>query len=224
VPTVSSVPAVPAAIKAVLFDFGGVFTPSPFDVVRTAAIELGVSEQIAIELCFGPYAEDSDHPWHRLERGEVRLEVAHRELLALASTAGVELDVFQVLAKIGLDDDDDRVLVVERVRMLRDAGYRTALVTNNIAEFGDGWRRLIPVDELFDVVVDSCRVGLRKPDPRMFRLALEQLDGVQPEEAVFVDDFEANVAAARRIGMRGIVFGENRAEALARLDALLVGA
>jgi putative hydrolase of the HAD superfamily len=113
---------------------------------------------------------------------------------------------------------------VERVRTLREAGYRTALVTNNIAEFGDGWRRLIPVDELFDVVVDSCRVGLRKPDPQMFRLALEQLDGVRPEEAVFVDDFEANVAAARQIGMHGLVFGEDRVEALARLDALLAGA
>ncbi len=210
----------PDTITAVLFDFGGVFTPSPFSVVRAAALELGVSEQVAIELCFGPYAEDGDHPWHRLERGEVRLEVAHQELLALASAAGVEIDVFQVLAKIGLEDDG-RVLMVERVRSLRDAGYRTALVTNNIAEFGDGWRQLIPVDELFEVVVDSSRVGVRKPDPRIFRLALEQLDGIRPERAVFVDDFEPNVAGARQIGMHGIVVGDDRAEALGRLDALL---
>ena len=210
----------PATIKAVLFDFGGVFTPSPFSVVRAAAVELGVSEQVAIELCFGPYADDGDHPWHRLERGEVRLEVAHQELLALASAAGVELDVFQVLAKLGREDDD-RVHVVERVRALRQAGYRTAMVTNNIAEFGDGWRQLIPVDELFEVVVDSCQVGLRKPDPRIFRLALEQLDGVPPEQAVLLDDFEAHVAGARRIGMHGIVVGDDRAAALAQLDALL---
>jgi epoxide hydrolase-like predicted phosphatase len=208
-------------ITAVLFDFGGVFTPSPFSVVRAAALELGVSEEVAVELCFGPYAEDGDHPWHRLERGEVRLDVAHQELLALARTAGVEIDVFQVLAEGISAEDDDRVVMVERVRTIRGAGYRTALVTNNIAEFGDGWRRLIPVDELFEVVVDSSRVGVRKPDPRIFRLALEQLDGVRPEQAVFLDDFEAHVAGARQIGMHGIVVGEDRAEALARLDALL---
>lgn len=210
-------------ITALLFDFGGVFTPSPFAVVAAAALELGVSEQVAVELCFGPYAEDGDHPWHRLERGEVRLEVAHQELLALASAAGVEIDVFQVLAKIGREDDD-RILMVDRVRTLRDAGYRTALVTNNIAEFGDGWRQLIPVDELFEVVVDSCQVGVRKPDPRIFRLALEQLDGVRPEQAVLLDDYEANVACARQIGMHGIVVGEDRAQALARLDAVLAPA
>lgn len=213
----------PDPITALLFDFGGVFTPSPFGVVRSAALELGVSEQVAVELCFGPYAEDGDHPWHRLERGEVRLEVAHQELLALASAAGVEIDVFQVLAKIGREDDH-RALMVERVRTLRDAGYRTALVTNNIAEFGDGWRQLIPVDELFELVVDSSQVGVRKPDPRIFRLALDQLDGVRPEQAVFLDDFEANVAGARQIGMHGIVVGEDRAEALARLEDLLAPA
>jgi epoxide hydrolase-like predicted phosphatase len=210
-------------ITAVLFDFGGVFTPSPFSVVRAAALELGVSEDVAIELCFGPYAEDGDHPWHRLERGEVRLDVAYQELLALASAAGVEIDVFQVLGKLGREDDD-RVVMVERVRSLRGAGYRTALVTNNIAEFGDGWRQLIPVDELFEVVVDSSQVGLRKPDPRIFRLALEQLGGVRPEQAVFLDDFEAHVAGARQLGMHGIVVGDDRAEALARLDVLLVPA
>jgi epoxide hydrolase-like predicted phosphatase len=214
---------VPDTITAVLFDFGGVFTPSPFSVVRAAALELGVSEDVAIELCFGPYAEDGDHPWHRLERGEVRLDVAYQELLALASAAGVEIDVFQVLGKLGREDDD-RVVMVERVRTLRGAGYRTALVTNNIAEFGDGWRQLIPVDELFEVVVDSSQVGLRKPDPRIFRLALEQLGGVRPEQAVFLDDFEAHVAGARQLGMHGIVVGDDRAEALARLDVLLAPA
>jgi epoxide hydrolase-like predicted phosphatase len=211
---------VPEQIRAVLLDFGGVFTPSPFGVVRAAAVELGISEREAIELCFGPYADDGDHPWHRLERGEIRLEVAYEELLALAAAAGVELDVFKVLAKLGREDDD-RVFIVERVRAIRQAGYRTALVTNNIAEFGDGWRGLIPVDELFEVVIDSCRVGLRKPDPRIFRLALEQLDGVRPEQAVFLDDFEAHVAGARRLGMHGIVVGEDRTEALAQLDELL---
>ena len=70
-------------------------------------------------------------------------------------------------------------------------------------EFGDGWRQTIPVDELFDVVVDSCEVGARKPEPRYFRLALERI-GIEPEEAVFLDDMESNVAGARAVGIRGI--------------------
>src|SRR5207244_5603431 len=120
------------SFDAVLYDFGGVFTVSPFTAAREGGAELGIEVELAMELCFGPYHEDGDHPWHRLERGEVALEVAHQELLALASAAGVELDVFEVLAaKIGRDDDG-RVLVVERVRTLRAAGYLTALVTNNI--------------------------------------------------------------------------------------------
>jgi putative hydrolase of the HAD superfamily len=70
-------------------------------------------------------------------------------------------------------------------------------------------------------VIDSCEVGVRKPDPQIFRIALEQLHGVRPEQAVFLDDFEANVASARQVGMHGIVVGEDRAEALARLATLL---
>lgn len=213
----------PSAIEALLFDFGGVFTPSPFSVLRAAAGELGIDQDTAFELCFGPYADDGDHPWHRLERGEVRLEVAHEELVALSKAAGVDLDAFQVLAEVGRHDDS-RNMVVTRVRQLRNAGYRTALVTNNIAEFGEGWRQLVPVDELFEVVVDSSQVGLRKPDPRIFLLALERLGGIPPDRAVLLDDFHAHVAVARGLGMHAISVGDDRAAALAELDGLLDGA
>ena len=86
---------------------------------------------------------------------------------------------------------------------------KTAIVTNNIREFADGWRAMLPVDELFDVVVDSAHEGVRKPDPRIFRLALERLGGTAPEAAVFLDDFHGNVAAAERLGIRGILVEED---------------
>ena len=145
-------------IEALLFDFGGVFTPSPFAVLRTFAVDAGLDPDVAIELCFGPYHEDGDHPWHRLERGELSLTDAREAIAALAVEAGVEFDPFRGLARMAAEDDE-RVEIVERVRVLRAEGYRTAVVTNNIAEFGDGWRAMVPVDELFEVVVDSSKVG-----------------------------------------------------------------
>jgi putative hydrolase of the HAD superfamily len=98
---------------------------------------------------------------------------------------------------------------------------KTAVVTNNVREFGDSWRAMLPVAELFDVVVDSAHEGVRKPDPRIFRLALERLGGTAPESAVFLDDFHGNVAAAERLGMRGILVEEDHRPAMQTLRALL---
>ena len=91
---------------------------------------------------------------------------------------------------------DSRRPLVDKVRELKSRDYALGIITNNVAEFGDGWRGLVPVDELFDFVVDSSSAGVRKPDPRIFELALAQLDGIEPAEALFLDDYLANVEAA----------------------------
>jgi len=174
---------------------------------------------VAMELCFGPYAEDTDHPWHRLERGEVTLEDARAALTRLASERGLDLDPVDMLFRLSREDHQ-RQAVVERARAIRAVGIRTALVTNNVVEFGEGWRSLVPVDELFEVVVDSCHAGVRKPDARIFHLALEAL-GVAADRAAYLDDHPANVEAAEALGMHGIVVGEDRLAAFDRLDELL---
>ena len=110
---------------------------------------------------------------------------------------------------------------VERARKLRGSGYRTALVTNNVSEFSRAWRRLVPVDELFELVIDSSEEGVRKPDPAIFRLALERLGGIRPECALFLDDHLGNVTAAEALGIRAVQVEADPAEALAALDALL---
>lgn len=90
--------------------------------------------------------------------------------------------------------------MIDAVRQVKRAGYRTALLTN-ISRSGEAlWRSLFAVDELFDVVVDSSQVGLRKPDPAIFRLTCERL-GLQPEQCLFVDDLRCNVDAAADLGM-----------------------
>ena len=206
-------------IEAVLYDFGGVFTHSPFAAVHEGSDELGLERDAVFAVLFGPYGEDTDHPWHRLERGEISLAEARTALSALAAERGLDGDPFTFLSRLGAEDDQ-RAAVVERARAVKARGMRTALVTNNVAEFGDGWRAMVPIDELFDVVIDSSQAGMRKPDPAMFRAALDAL-GVSAAVSVFLDDFAGNVTAARALGMHAILVGADRVAAFDELELLL---
>ena len=209
------------AVRAVLYDFGGVFTVSPFTMARDGGASHGLDHALALELCFGPYHEDTDHPWHRLERGEATLDDTRVALKAMAAERGHDVDPLELLLGGGRAEDVQRPLVIERARAVRARGdVRTALVTNNVAEFGDAWRAMVPVDELFEVVIDSCVAGVRKPDAAIFRLALDALD-VDASEAVFLDDHPANVAAAVALGMHTILVGDDRLAAFDELDRLL---
>ena len=205
-------------IRAVLFDFGGVYTSSPFGLFEEVAAELGAAPERVLGLVFGPYDRDTDHPWHRLERGELSLIDARQAIMALGEPEH-RIDLFEALGS--LRDASVRPDVVQIARDTRALGVKTAIVTNNIREFGDGWRAMLPVDELFDVVVDSAHVGVRKPDPRIFHLALERLGNPAPEATVFLDDFHGNVAAAERLGMRGILVEDDHRPAMQALRALL---
>ncbi len=207
-------------IEAILFDLGGVFTDSPFGVMDEISRELGSTKEQVLGIIFGAYHEDTDHPWHRLERGELSLEIARQEIIEIGAQRGLDVDPFEVLRRIGSGGFEDRLPLVERTRRLRSEGYKTALVTNNFAEVRAGWRAMLPIDELFDVVVDSSEVGMRKPDPAIYHHALELL-GAQAEHSVFLDDFAGNVDAAVRLGMRGIVVGSDIHEVIGRLDAML---
>jgi len=205
-------------IRAVIFDFGGVFVDSPFAAASTAAAALGVEPAVMLDIVFGSYDLDTDHVWHRLERGEVSLEDARNQIMA-ASTAegGPLLDPFELLMALGgggLRDD-----MVDFVRSARTAGLSTAILTNNAKEFADFWRPMLPLDELFDDVVDSSFVGMRKPDPRIFELALERL-GVRADEAVFIDDAPGNVEGARKVGIASVLIGSDRGDVPAALDEL----
>jgi epoxide hydrolase-like predicted phosphatase len=204
----------------VLFDFGGVLTPSPLHGLRQAALEMGIPPEVAFATVFGGYDEDTDHPWHRLERGEVSVEDALAGIAALAGEAGYDLDPLAMLTS-GMGGSIIREDVVAAVRDVRAAGLRTAIVTNNIREFSDAWRALLPVAELFDLVVDSCEEGIRKPDPRIFHITLERLGGVAPERAVFLDDAPGNVAAARAVGLHAIRVDADHEGAFAELRDLL---
>ena len=112
--------------------------------------------------------------------------------------------------------------MIDYVRELRGRGVRTALLTNNVREWEPLWRSKLPeVDELFEVVVDSAFVGLRKPDPAIYELTLERLgDGVAPADCVFVDDLEINCEAARSLGMTAVRFTDP-AQAIPEIESAL---
>jgi epoxide hydrolase-like predicted phosphatase len=206
------------AYDAVLFDYGGVFTTSPFAAVEGRGAELGADPKLLLDTIFGPYDHDTDHPWHRLERGEIALAVAVEEIVAIGNGRGLDADPFKFFAAMGVGGINRTV--VECARTLRVEGVKTALVTNNAAEFREGWRRSIPVEELFDVVVDSSEEGVRKPDPRIFERTLQRL-GVEPTRSVFLDDYAGNVSAAEALGIRGLLVGPDQARAIEELTALL---
>ena len=98
--------------------------------------------------------------------------------------------------------------MIDLMRDLRGRGLRMALLTNNVREWEPRWRSLLPeIDEVFDVVVDSAFVGMRKPEPEIYTLTLDRLgDGLEASECVFVDDIDLNCQAASELGMTAVHF------------------
>lgn len=210
-----------AAIRAVLFDYAGVMTEDAHTVIADVAAISGADARELGALLAGDYGSNaSTHPWHQVERGEMSLddlvEWGRAEGLARGWTLNLRdmTDGFMALPI--------RQSVVGKAAQLRHEGYRTALVTNNARELAPIWRTKFAVDELFDEVVDSSAVGLRKPDAAIFELTLRRL-AVEPEQAVLLDDMDVNLAGARVLGMHAIKVGADEQPALAELDRLLAG-
>lgn len=200
-------------ITAVLFDFAGVLTSSPWAAMTAAG---GGN----LELLIGSYEEDGDHPWHQVERGEMAIGDWAVAVSKMGRAQGIDVD-FTPLQRL-LGDMTLHEPIIERVRSLRTEGYRTGLITNNVREGSATWRAMLPLDELFEVVVDSCEVGMRKPNAAIFHHTLELLGDVPPDQAVFLDDSPGNVAGAQRAGLHAILV-DDPDDAVKDLDALLEG-
>lgn len=201
----------PGAISTVLFDWAGVMTSSPWATIAAAG---GGS----LELLIGNYAEDTDHPWHQVERGEMPITDWVTAVSRMGEEQGITVD-FSLLEGV-ISESTVREPFVAKVRSLRTEGYKVGLVTNNVREGSAAWRAMLPVDELFDVVIDSSEVGMRKPNPAIYLHALELLDVHDPASAVFLDDAAGNVEGARRAGLWAILVDDTD-DALTELDQLL---
>jgi putative hydrolase of the HAD superfamily len=207
-------------VRSVLIsDFGGVLTTPLQEGFLAYQEESGVSlEELGRAL--GRAAEEhGDHPLFVLERGEIT-EAEFGARIAPHLESGFDLARLRALYFDHLEPNRE---MIEFVRELRGRGLRAALLTNNVREWEPLWRAKLPeIDELFELVVDSAFVGLRKPDPAIYALTLERLGGVRPSDCVFVDDLDVNCETARSLGMAAVRF-ESVEQAIPEIESALAG-
>jgi putative hydrolase of the HAD superfamily len=207
-------------IRAVVSDFGGVLTTPLLQAFNRVQDDLDIPVEAYGAAMAHSLEHDGEHPLFVLERGEIS-EAAFlaRVERGLAAVLGrqVELDGFGARLMDALEPN--RELFDFYTELRRERGIRFALCTNNVREWESQWRAKLPIDDLFEVVVDSAFVGTRKPEPEIYALTLERL-GLPAAACAFVDDVEHNVAAARDAGMHGIVYRDT-AQAITELHALL---
>ena len=191
------------AIEAVIFDFGGVITASPFEGIERLERARGLPPGLVRRI----NATNPDgNAWARLERSEVTLDEFDELFAAEAKALGHDLRGGEVMAVLAGLVRDEMVAALDR---LRAAGYRLGCITNNMRTPDyprEGMRadpRLGHIFRRFDHVVESALTGLRKPDPRIYALACERLE-VEPAMCVYLDDLGINCKPAAMMGMRAI--------------------
>jgi putative hydrolase of the HAD superfamily len=207
-------------LQAVISDFGGVLTSPLSDAFLAVQDGLDIPlEAYGAAMAVAAAESGGEIPLFELERGQL----TEAEFLAqlergLAGVLGREVSLQGFGARL-LGAMHPNELLFDYYRGLRDRGLRMAMLTNNVREWESLWRSMLPIDDVFETVVDSAFVGMRKPEPEIYALTLERL-GLPAEACVFVDDLEVNVDAARSLGMAGIVHRDTAAT-MAELDELL---
>jgi epoxide hydrolase-like predicted phosphatase len=205
----------------VIFDYGGVLVTSPYQGIAEFEAEMGYPPGSVAAALLGGYRDgDSGVDLHRVETGELPLADFLTDVARASAgrLGGRDFDAAAYHRFLLSAPLRAHWMVVRRVRELRTEGYRVGLLTNTVREWSDAWRSVIPIDVFHDVV-DSSEVGMRKPDPRIYRLASDRL-GVESTACIFLDDQPENVDGARAAGMTGILV-QDPWTGLAELDAQL---
>ncbi len=206
---------------AVIFDLGGVIMKNggPRDFTRRYPDH---DPAVIAEIVMGPHHLDTDHPWHRVERGEITLAECRALTKQRLDEAGIVATVpAEKPATSGgpaftfqLNDD-----MVAFIHDLKNAKYPIAILTNNVKEFREWWWPLMDFESIFDAIVDSHEVRMRKPNPEIYHHTMNRI-GATPTRTVFLDDLHANVEAANALGMHGVLVEEDSAAAIARARQL----
>ncbi len=213
-------------IEAVIFDYGGVISQSPFRRLAQYEALLGVAPGTladllgyGLEVAEPVNGDEYTNKFHLLEIGAIEMpEYAAWVHDRSAAVFGRPIDIGSRMNG-GFDTMSIHWMVLAKVRELRDRGYQLAICTNNIAAFRPTWHQQFPL-EWFDEVIDSSEVGLRKPEPAIYLLTAERL-GVAAECCVFLDDHPGNVVGAEAVGMTGVLVGEDPWDALDDLEVVL---
>jgi putative hydrolase of the HAD superfamily len=202
-------------IEAVIWDFGGVLTTSPFEAFARFEAERGLPAGIIRRTNASNHWENA---WAKFERAEVDLEAFDRLFAAESLVLGAEVRGRDVLPLLSGELRPEMVTALRRVK----ARLKTGCITNNLPAnvIGSTSGRSLYVAEvmaLFDYIIESAKIGLRKPDPRIYRMMVEAL-GVDPKRCVYLDDLGVNLKPAREMGMTTIKVLD-AAQAIAELEA-----
>ena len=205
----------PGPFSAVLWDFGGVILSSPFDAFARYEAEAGLPEGFIRRLnATNPH----DNAWARLERSDVSVEEFCELFEAEARAAGGELSGRKVISLLSGEVRPEMVAALRNVA----ARYKTACLTNNVRTSTRPPEKQAEIDEImriFGVVVESSKVGVRKPEPAFYEQACAMLQ-IEPQQAIFLDDLGINLKPAREMGMATIKV-ESPGQALDALEGLL---
>jgi putative hydrolase of the HAD superfamily len=208
-----------AEIEAIVSDFGGVLTTPLLGSFAKVQDEIGIPAESLGKALRAASEKRDDNPLFEMERGEI----SEAEFLDLL---GTELEPLlghppklHRFREVYFEALDPNVEMIELMRELRAGGLKMALLTNNVREWEPLWRSMLPVDEIFEDVVDSAFVGCRKPEPRIYELTLERI-GMPAEACLFVDDLHHNCEAAEAAGMRAVHFRDNE-QAIGEIRAAL---
>jgi putative hydrolase of the HAD superfamily len=206
-------------IRAVISDFGGVLTTPLTGSFQGIADKSGVTLAALGQALAALQERAGAHPLYELECGRMTESVFVEGLRgALSEQLGREIvmDGFADTLWDGLFANEPMIAFMAS---LRAEGLRMALLTNNVREWQLRWRALAPIDEIFELVIDSAFVGVRKPDPEIYELAVAGL-GLRAQECLFVDDIAVNCEAAVAAGMQAVVFRDTE-QAIAEIRAAL---
>ena len=201
------------AITTVISDFGGVLTTPLVQSFAAVQDDTGIPfEELGHAMARINEAEGK-HPLYELEKGRIsEPDFLDKIGDALEPALGHRPEMHR-FREVYFDALHPNEPMIELMREAKAAGFRMAMLTNNVKEWEPLWRSMLPVDEIFELVVDSAFVDMRKPEPEIYELILERLGGVPAEECLFVDDSDVNVEAAAALGMTAVHF-RNNAQAL----------
>jgi epoxide hydrolase-like predicted phosphatase len=196
-------------ITTVISDFGGVLTTPLVQSFAAVQDHTGVPFEKLGHAMSRIEEDEGKHPLFELEKGKVSEADFLRKLgdyLEPELGHRPELHRFREIYFDALHPNEQ---MIDLMRELKNDGRRMAMLTNNVREWEPLWRSMLPVDDIFEVVVDSGFVGLRKPEPEIYELTLERLGGIPAGECLFIDDNDVNCDAARELGMSAVHYQHN---------------
>lgn len=195
-------------IRAIVSDFGGVLTTPLLGSFERVQDEIKIPAEYLGQALRAAAEERGDNPLFELERGKME-ESEFLELLSinLEPLLGHRPHLHR-FREVYFDALDPNEPMIALMRELKASGLKMAMLTNNVREWEPLWRSMMPVDEIFEEVVDSAFVGCRKPEGRIYRLTLERV-GIAPEACLFIDDLEVNCEGAEKAGMKAVHFRDN---------------